>query len=215
MIIRTLVTCAAIALLFPLAAGAVTNEEFVHAATFEKNDVLRQGLEEGRDVNATDRFGNTVLALTAFDGNDEMVRLLLDRGADVNKAATDGSTALMLAAQRGELSTVSILIDAGANLELRNTSKETALLVAISADEFEIAKRLVDAGANVNVANIQKRSALLIAKKSLDMVRYLVEHGADVDATELHGGTTTLNYLKRSDDYADVVEYLESRGAHE
>ena len=215
MFTRSLVACAAVALLFPLAAGAVTDEEFVHAATFEMNDIIRKGLSEGRDVNATDRWGNSVLALTAFDGNDEMVRLLLDRGADVDKAATDGSTALMLAAQQGESSTVRILIDAGADLELRNISKETALLVAISADEFEIAKRLVDAGANVNVANIQKRSAVLLARKSLDMVRYLVEHGADVNATALNGGTTTLNYLMRSNDHADIVEYLKSRGAHE
>ena len=57
-------------------------------------------LENGADVNLTEKYGRTALMfarLSNTDSNLETVRLLLDKGADVNLATKDGWTALMFA----------------------------------------------------------------------------------------------------------------------
>ena len=208
-----LLSLAIVVLAMPMQAIAVSPEEFIHAATWEDNETVRRALEENIDPDIADKWGNSALMLAASDGNDEMLQLLLDHGAKVDTQARDGATALMLAAQESRLSSINILLQHGAGLELRNSSKETALLVAINEDRYAEAKRLVDAGANVDVANIHRRTALLLAAKSLDMTRYLVEHGADVNGKSLLGGYTPVALLRRGGDYEDVIAYLESRGA--
>jgi len=45
---------------------------------------LKQAVQLGADVNASDQFGQTVLVWAAYTGTTEMAELLIDAGADPN-----------------------------------------------------------------------------------------------------------------------------------
>jgi ankyrin repeat protein len=51
--------------------------------------MVRFFIENGVDVNATDKFGNTPLQFAAAAGNLPMVKLLLAKGANADAAVTD------------------------------------------------------------------------------------------------------------------------------
>jgi uncharacterized protein len=63
-------------------------------AAFEGNlPLVRRLLEQGADVNARDRDGDTALMFAAFKGHTAIVGLLLAYGADAQARAKNGWTA--------------------------------------------------------------------------------------------------------------------------
>jgi ankyrin repeat protein len=54
----------------------------------------------GRAIDVADTRGRTALALAAYEGRTDLVRMLLDSGADPNVADSDGRTALFHAVMR-------------------------------------------------------------------------------------------------------------------
>ena len=80
---------------------------------------VRQLLEEGQDVNARDRYGQTALMNAAHRGEIRIVRLLLEHGADPNVSAKYRLTALMLAMIAGHPDVAIELVEAGADLTVR------------------------------------------------------------------------------------------------
>src|SRR5687767_9416821 len=57
-------------------------KEAVFTAAREDNvAAMKQYIDVGADINASDEFGATALSIAAYRGNTEMVKLLLDSGA--------------------------------------------------------------------------------------------------------------------------------------
>src|SRR5262249_39114774 len=68
--------------------------------------LVKERLDEGAHVNATDDLGDTPLILVARYGYMATARLLLEQGADVNACDKEGMSALMEAAKRGHAAAV-------------------------------------------------------------------------------------------------------------
>lgn len=66
------------------------------------------------------------------------------------------------------------------NQMLDKLSPNEALLKSAENDYFIGVKNAIDRGADVNIKDIYERSALMFASKNghLDLVKYLVKHGA-------------------------------------
>jgi RNA polymerase sigma factor (sigma-70 family) len=94
----------------------------------------------------TERFMQTVLFLTAFDGGRPVLDLLLIDGLDVNTRDLDGRTLLSWAAQRGQLDATDFLLRHGAELNARDRSGTTPLGWAERANRQEVATLLGLAG---------------------------------------------------------------------
>ncbi|XP_062044998.1 ankyrin repeat and KH domain-containing protein 1 isoform X7 [Lepus europaeus] len=145
-------------------------------------------------ANVEDR-GNkgdiTPLMAASSGGYLDIVKLLLLHDADVNSQSATGNTALTYACAGGFVDIVKVLLNEGANIEDHNENGHTPLMEAASAGHVEVARILLDHGAGINThSNEFKESALTLAcyKGHLDMVRFLLEAGADQEhkTDEMH-----------------------------
>lgn len=115
------------------------NKKLQEAARRGDVERARLLLDEGENIDAKDKYGQTALMIAAHAGHVELVRLLLERGADLDITAKYNLPALMLA-----------LIEAGADVNIRSTAGfggKTARSLAESVDGREIVELLKKRGA--------------------------------------------------------------------
>ena len=122
-------------------------------------DTARLLIRAGADVTKPNRYGVTPLYLAASQGNAAMIRLLLEAGADPNSADPTGETTLMTAAQTGSVDAVKALLDQGARIDARDQAFQQTALM------------------------------FGVRGNHPDVVRLLVERGADVNAKTRVGDT--------------------------
>ena len=151
----------------------------------------------------------------AESGDLDATRTLLRGGAAVDSVDVHGRTAIFLAAERGHAEVVALLLEAGADPNHRTTSGHTPLFVASTAT---IVHALVRAKADVAL-DVRGTTPLghAATRFSEEVVRALVECGADVNARSV-GGSTALHMcaLPRADatDRAPIVRCLVELGAN-
>jgi ankyrin repeat protein len=120
--------------------------------------------------------------------NNDLARLqtMIRDGADVNARDKRGETPLMYAATVGSVDAMKFLIAKGADVNAQTTTSGATALIWSATDLAKV-KLLVEHGANVNTATERGRTALLIAVMSdgsADIVRFLLERGADIKHTD-------------------------------
>jgi uncharacterized protein len=76
---------------------------------------LEKAVPSAISVNATNRFGWTLLMLAALEGNIKIGELFIERGADLAVLNNFGESALSLAAHNGHLPFVKLLKSNGAS----------------------------------------------------------------------------------------------------
>ena len=145
----------------------------------------RMLLEAGADVNAGDRLGTSPLFIAAQDGDVDMIELLLSFGANVHKPTTEGWYSLNVAASEC--------------LEMRNDRKicdgakrpceHLSPMENGIASFARVVELLLEAGADPLQDDVEGSPALHYAVwcDSMEMVRTLLRHGADVNKNSLTG----------------------------
>jgi len=127
----------------------------------------RSGMDSG---DTTLDEGTTPLMRAARAGDAAVMRLLLAKGADPKLTTKDGSTALMFAA--------------GVGYRDKNTRGS-------ESEALEALRVAVEQGLDINQANTRGETALhgAAGRGADSIVRYLVEHGAKLDAKTKQGFT--------------------------
>jgi ankyrin repeat protein len=141
---------------------------------------------------AQDRFERYYQAIRT---NDLTVLRALVKASGVNLPGVNlkdqrGSTPLHYAASSGSVESVRVLLAAGADVNARNDFDATPLLW--SAIEPEKVRLLVAKAADVNAKSKMGRTAVWIAAAndgSSATVKFLLDHGAKLDGTELLAAT--------------------------
>lgn len=126
------------------------NKEWKDATKQGDLEKVRSLLEEGADINARDRYGQTALMNAAHGGQVELVRLLIEKGADLNVSAKYNLSALMLALIARQTEAAQLLIEAGADIHIRGSQSfhgRSALSLAEAAGHSEIVTLLKQKGA--------------------------------------------------------------------
>jgi ankyrin repeat protein len=189
------------------------------ASTMGQAEIVEALLNKGADINYRDTNSFTALHSAVRDseyGEDQAqrvravatVKVLVAHGADVNarlhqekptvralnELQFEGATPIFLAAEVNNLEVIKVLVAAGGDPNIPTVHGTTALMVA--------------AGAGTDV---QRARSIEERGMAVETARYLLDHGADVNAVGEFGWTPLHNAAYQG--LTDVIELLVDRGA--
>jgi ankyrin len=208
----------------------------LHLASYFGNiEIVRLLLNHGADPEAAEGdMGDKPLHRVAcgeYKSQEDGVRvaqLLLERGADVNTQRRDHQTPLHLASYYGNIEIVCLLLDHGADLEAADGNVGGKPLHHVPCGEYKsqedgvrVAQLLLERGADVNTRCDDHQTPLHLASYfgNIEIVRLLLNHGADPEAAEGNMGEKPLHRVARGEyksqeDGVRVAQLLLERGAN-
>lgn len=203
------------------------------------NDALRLSelLLTRLDARQAAQDGTTPLMLAAKRDNSTMVRMLLSP-SDIDAKDKDGYTAFLFAAERGNLDIAKLLVSAGTDVKAVTGQGADAVELAASANaEDLIVYLLEEAGLKVAerpvswcvihgkvlplktlVAHggklIDRHLAAAAKCDHLDMVKYLVGQGCDVNSSDVHAVYKEIRDKANQPgtSFREIADYLFSQG---
>ena len=195
------------------------NQELITAAGRGEVRSLRRALERGAQVDARDARGRTALLAATQANRVEAVQALLAAGADVDLQDERLDNPFLYAGAEGLLEILKLLIDARADPRLTNRFGGTALIPACERGHVEVVRELLTRTAvAVNHVNNLGWTALLEAVvlgnggvPHQQVVRLLVDHGADVNIGD-RNGVTPLGHA-RARGFMEIEHILLRAGA--
>lgn len=151
------------------------NENLLEAV--ENGDIkeIKELLERGANINATNEGGTTVLMKATWRNNIKIVRLLLENGVNVNAPTRGKDTALMKAVLENESKIVQLLLKFGADVNAQNILGGTALIVATFLAKTEIVKMLLKSGADIQVTCKAGFTVLAFAVEELGRLKLFIK----------------------------------------
>jgi ankyrin repeat protein len=196
-------------------------------------DKVRLLLARGANVKAASKQGRTALFVAAMgDSSSEVVDLLITKGADVRTKDVFGNSLLVAATAGNDLVTIRRMLDAGLDVNSADLVGSTPILASVYHGNLEAVKLLLAKGASAKPVALMpglfdgghpKSGPLALASVALlhpaatsgsaDMVRTLVEAGADVNARDGRSMTPLMLAVARADQDAAVIRLLLDHGA--
>ena len=176
---------------------------------------LQQIIERGVNVNIVNKMGKTALILACESAQSESVNLLLEKAADPNICDAISYTALH-AAVHGCCTneTLQEIINHKAHLDAQNIHGQTALWLACSYRQQDSVRILLAAGTNTNIADNFGNTSLhsaVFGNCSKKMIRAIINHGADVNATNKFNETALIISCTKQN--IDAIKVLLKAGA--
>lgn len=219
-----------------LEAGADLNNEFANAILAGDLKRIKFLIGKGADINSRDNQGYTALQSAARQRKATLIPELIALKANINARDNDGYTALHHAVLRNHPESVKALIENGADSDALTRNGYTPLALAIVEDQYKAAVALIEAGAPFNTAvGEAKLTPLMLASGkegnkltlgagkariekfnpkdpgTLEIVRALIDQGADVNAVSASGVTALI--LAAAHNNTPIVGMLAQAGA--
>ncbi|XP_058724846.1 potassium channel AKT6-like isoform X2 [Vicia villosa] len=151
--------------------------------------MLHELLKKGSDPNEIDnKTGKTALHTAASKGCDHCVVLLLEFGADPNVKDFDGNIPLGEAIMGNHESVTKLLVDNGADISLTDVGRLACS--AVEKRDIKLLKDIAQYGGDVKKSsNGTTALHLAVGQENVEMVKFLVEQGADIDLQDSFGWT--------------------------
>ena len=173
-------------------AMAADDQRLAEAAMRRDMATVKALLEQHVDANAAGKDSTPALHWVVRVDDLETAQLLIRAGADAKFADRYGVTPLYLACTNGNAAMIRLLLDAGADPNSLDATGQTVLMTAASVGDLESVKALLDRGAMADTRDRNfQQTALMFAVRDNhpDVVRLLVQRGADVNAKTRQGET--------------------------
>lgn len=192
------------------------NEQFISTAEAGDTEQVLQFLQDGADINATDKNGRTAVMAATYQNEVETVKGLIQEGANINIQDNHLDNVILNSGANGNLEIVRLAIEAGADMTITNRFGGTALIPASERGHVEVVKELLTTSdVDVNHINRLHWTALLEAvilgdggERHQEIVQLLVDHGADITIGD-GDGITSLEHAKEQG-FQEIVDILKS-----
>ncbi|OEJ14534.1 hypothetical protein BFL38_05715 [Brachyspira hampsonii] len=203
------------------------------ANDYGKFDISKLLIQQGANINTQDEHGLTALMNAAMIGDYEMVKFLLENGANINTKDNDGNTVLYYNIRydhyekeeklENAKKIFNLLIKYGADVNTKNNYGASLLDTAYTTElalNREMFKVLVENGFDLesrikggeyySPADYDYTPLMIAAlRNDYDMVKFLVEKGADVNAKthSEHSSVETPLLLSLDNEHPDYRYY--------
>lgn len=186
----------------------------LHAAAIYGNvPAIELLVKAGTSVDIKDKYGMTPFLKACEFGRSKAALALLNLNANMNEIDFNSCSALHWCARRGHAFLTEILIKRGANFDIQDSLGMTPLhYTSATGDFINCTCVLVESGADLNVVDLEGKTPLhsAVLNESFGVVRYLCEHGSDVNAKFLFENDWVTPYdcamLKYNVDIATLLE---------
>jgi ankyrin repeat protein len=192
-------------------------EDWFEAAGKGHTEIILSLIRKGADVNAKDEHGRTALMRAVQGRQIETIQVLLDHGADVSAEDCHTWTAMTDAVIHSQAWAV-VQPDARPLNVLKAAGGRFGLREAVLSGDVELARQLCDCDDRINVSGDARfwfhDTFLMVAARwgHVDMVRFLLDRGADIEGTDDLGATALMRAADAG--HAEIVRMLLDRGAN-
>ena len=180
------------------------------AAGLGEDEIVKQYLADGVDINLKDEFGYTPLHKAINSRYLGMVDILVAEGADVNAKNNYGSTPLHMAVSEHWGDAIELLIDNGGNINAKNNTGETPLdytqVISIDVWKEEVISLIRKHGGKHGTIS----SAAIGG--DIEAVKEFLAAGADVNAKTDRDELTPLHIVS-GHGHKEIAELLIVEGA--
>ena len=149
----------------------------------------------GCSLDWRDIYGHSAMIVAVVNDHDHILQWLLD---DCKHSVSDvdfiGRTPLHHACMNGSIKCCRMLIDYGADILIEDSSSYSPIMLASKFSRTECVKLLIWEGADINSSHSAHGFTLLmgsIATCNIELLRWLVENGADTKLRTNIGNTAT------------------------
>jgi len=158
---------------------------------YSRGELIPMLVSHGANVNVRDQYGASPLMIAVLEADPLAAKQLVEIGARIEAVDVDGRTAAEWATQADSTACLKFLASRKARLDHRNSDGQTLLIVAVTNYcDWLRALRLEYAADNG-----QSRT---FYQKHTDTIRWLLDHGADVNAKD-KSGRSAIDYARLGD----------------
>ncbi|WP_228538160.1 ankyrin repeat domain-containing protein [Nocardia sp. XZ_19_385] len=191
------------------------NGALLSAAAAGDADAVGAALTQGAQVDTRDSAGRTPLMNAVLDDNLAVARVLLEFGADPDAQDNRGESPWVNTGVTGSVAMMEALLPAQPDLSLRNRFGGNALIPAAEKGHFDYVREVLrQTDIDIDHVNDLGWTALLEAvyygdgsTVYRDIVRTLVDNGADVSIRDADGHTAYDHAVRRGfSEIADVLQ---------
>ena len=195
----------------------INGNSWIHYAVLGdcSKEVLQSIIDQGADVNATNKQNATPLMLASKKGNVDVMNVLLSAGANMALKSMCGNTWIHYAIH-GDCSkeVLQSIIDFGADVNATNTENCSVLMLASKKGNVDAMNVLLRAGANMALKNINGDTWIHHAVNgdcSKEVLKLIIDQGTDVNATNKENCSALMLASKKGN--VDVMNVLLREGA--
>jgi ankyrin repeat protein len=193
--------------------------EIINAVNKNDYKKTKELLENGADINTKDERDRTLLMIAVYNNYYEISKLLIENKADINIQDDMKNNPFLYSGAEGQLEILKLLVKAGADTKITNRYGGVALIPASERGHTETVRYLLEnTDIDVNHINNLGWTALLEAiilgnggKDHIEIVKLLLEHGADPDIAD-RNGVTPLEHA-RDRNFKEIESLLIKSGA--
>jgi len=172
--------------------GAIVNQEdilgntpLIYAIKRGSLFLVQKLVEHGANINVKDRSGTPSLIIAYDYQKMDIFKYLIEHNVTINEPFTENeiNSIFFRIIIDKQIENLNYIIKYGANVNcLIGSLKSTPLMYACLFNDISMVKCLVENNANLNISNSQGNTALAyaISKHNLELVNYLIDHGADI-----------------------------------